>query len=127
MHSPKKEKKTNACIRKTPQSDAWISDAVYQNVSQCFTMFHNVSQCFTMFQKVVEEIVHVSAKKERTLNAHTTVGIRATAGAIALFAGGPHTISHFLATPHCCVGKRAQRTVKIVKTVKTVKTAKVRG
>ena len=78
-----------------------------------------------MFQKVVEEIVHVSAKKERTLNAHTTVGIRATAGAIALFAGGPHTISHFLATPHCCVGKRAQRTVKIVKTVKTVKTAKI--
>ena len=107
----KKRKKTNACIRTTPQSDAWISGAVYRNVSQCFTMF----------QKVVEEIVHVSAKKERTLNAHTTVGIRATAGAIALFAGGPHTISHFLATPHCCVGKRAQRTVK------TVKTAKVRG
>ena len=114
----KKREKTNACIRTTPQQHL---KAMPGYLALCIEMFHNVSQCFTMFQKVVEEIVHLSAKKERTLNAHTTVGIRATAGAIALFAGGPHTISHFLATPHCCVGKRAQRTVK------TVKTAKVRG
>ena len=123
----KKRKKQMHALERHPKAmPGYLALCIemFHNVSQCFTMLHNVSQCFTMFQKVVEEIVQVSAKKERTLNAHTTVGIRATAGAIALFAGGPHTISHFLATPHCCVGKRAQRTVKIVKTVKT---AKVRG
>ena len=125
MHSPKK--KINACIRTTSQNDAWVCGyvskciKVHQSASKCIEVHRSASKCFTMFQTVVEETVHMYAKKKETahtLNAHTTVGIRATAGAIALFAGGPHTISHFLATPHCCVGKRAQKTVKTVKTVK---------
>jgi hypothetical protein len=48
MHSPKKEKKTNACIRTTPQQHL---KAMPGYLALCIEMFHNVSQCFKKWSK----------------------------------------------------------------------------